>query len=254
MQLRILGCSGGIGEGLNTTCYLLDGTVLIDAGTGAGELSHPEMCALNHVFLTHSHLDHVAGLPLLVDTMFDCLDEPLLVHAQEATITALQEHLLNWTIWPNFAELPNKHNPVMTYQSFVPGDETEAEGAFFQAIPVEHVVPCVAYAVHKEGRTFCFSGDTTTNDSLWKGLNALERLDLLLVECAFPNAKEELSKLAKHYCPSLLAEDLKKLRHRPRVAITHMKPGGEEQIWAELEDAIQGFDLIRVRPGDVFEI
>ena len=38
ITLRLLGCSGGIGgTGRRTTCYGLDDTVLIDAGTGAGD-------------------------------------------------------------------------------------------------------------------------------------------------------------------------------------------------------------------------
>ena len=70
MRLRVLGCSGGIGPGLRTTSYLLDDTILIDAGTGVGDLTMEEMCGVRHVFLTHSHLDHVAGLPLLIATVF----------------------------------------------------------------------------------------------------------------------------------------------------------------------------------------
>ena len=39
MKLRILGCSGGISGDLRTTSMLLDHDVLIDAGTGVGDLS-----------------------------------------------------------------------------------------------------------------------------------------------------------------------------------------------------------------------
>jgi len=68
IKLKILGCSGGIGgEHLRTTSLLVDDDVLIDAGTGVGDLSIAEMARIDHVFLTHTHLDHIACLPLMID-------------------------------------------------------------------------------------------------------------------------------------------------------------------------------------------
>lgn len=253
MQLRVLGCSGGTGPGLRTTSYLLDKSILIDAGTGVGDLSLEEACAVRHVFLTHSHLDHVAGLPLLVDTVFCCLSTALIVHAQPVTIQALKDHLLNWTIWPDFAELPDKDNAKLAYAPMEVGDVVEVDGRTFEMIPGNHVVPSVAYVVSDGEKTFCFSGDTTTNDTLWAGLNARESLDLLIVECAFPNKLEELAGLAKHYCPKLLAADLAKLQHRPRLGITHLQSGGEDLIYAECEEAIRGFDMFRLTHGALLE-
>jgi ribonuclease BN (tRNA processing enzyme) len=254
MQLRILGCSGGIGAGLRTTSYLLGDDVLIDAGTGVGALTYPELKKIRHVFLSHSHLDHVAALPLLVDTIFEALTTPLVVHGQPETIQALKDHVLNGTIWPDFAELPSKHSPVLVYEPQRPGEHVKVHGRTFSMIPVNHVVPSVAWVVQERSRVFCFSGDTTTNDTLWEGLNALPRLDLLLIECGFPNANMELARLAKHYCPTFLAADLQRLRHRPRVAITHFKPGGEEDSWRECVALIEGRDLIRVEHNAVLEI
>jgi phosphoribosyl 1,2-cyclic phosphodiesterase len=60
MKLRILGCSGGIGGVARTTSMLLDDNVLIDAGTGVGDLGLSELVRIDHVFVTHSHLDHIA--------------------------------------------------------------------------------------------------------------------------------------------------------------------------------------------------
>jgi ribonuclease BN (tRNA processing enzyme) len=254
MRLKMLGCSGGISAGNRTTCYGVGDHVLLDCGTGVGALRRDEMCAVRHVFLTHTHVDHVLGLPLLLDTVFDCVRRPLVVHGQPETIKALKEHILNWTIWPDFAELPNSNDPVLAYEPMEPGDEVVVEGHTVTMIPVSHVVPTAAYVVSKEGRTFCFSGDTGPNDTLWEGLNALDRLDLLLIECAFPNSHAELCRLAKHYCPRMLAEDLAKLRHRPRVVITHMKPGGEETTWRECQEEIEGFDLVRARQDETYQV
>ena len=69
MKLKILGCSGGIGGELRTTSMLLDHDVLVDAGTGVGDLSVAELAQIDHIFLTHSHMDHIVCIPLLLDKL-----------------------------------------------------------------------------------------------------------------------------------------------------------------------------------------
>ena len=76
MRLKILGCSGGIGGTLRTTSMLLDENILIDAGTGVGDLSLDELTKIDHVFVTHSHLDHVTSIPFIVDSVGYMRDKP----------------------------------------------------------------------------------------------------------------------------------------------------------------------------------
>jgi len=254
MRVRVLGCSGGIGRGLRTTSLLIDDDVLIDAGTGVGELTLEEMTRIRHIFLTHSHLDHITSIPLLVDSIFDHIKEPLVIHGQAATLEVLRKHVFNWEIWPDFAQLPHPDRPVMRYAAFAPGEVHTLEGRSFQTIPVNHIVPAVAYRVESASGAFAFSGDTTTNDTFWEALNAHSRLDLLMVETAFENANLELSKLAKHYCPSLLAADLVKLKHRPEIYLTHFNPGREDTIFAECQAALPELELRRLADGDAFQV
>ena len=249
MKIRILGCSGGVGQGLRTTSLLVDEDILIDAGSGVGDLSLGEMAAIRHVFLTHSHLDHIAYIPLMLDSIFEERAEPLVVHGQPETLEALQQHIFNWVIWPDFSRLPSTDRPVLCYETMMPGQVLDMGGRSFEMIPVEHAVPAVGYRVECSTGVFAFSGDTSTNDSFWAGLNAHERLDLLIVETAFCNADIAISRLAKHYCPSLLAEDLKKLRHRPEIYITHNKPGAEDVIFAECLEALGDHKLHRLIGG-----
>ena len=254
MQLRVLGCSGGIGQGLRTTSLLLDDDILIDAGSGVGDLSLDEMARIRHVFLTHSHLDHIAFIPLLIDSIFDRCETPLTIHGQAETLQALQQHIFNWVIWPDFHKLPTPQRPVMQYQVMKPGLAVTLAGRSLDMIPVVHAVPAVGYRIACPGGVIAFSGDTSTNDSFWSGLNAHERLDVLIVETAFANDDHAISRLAKHYCPTLLAEDIKKLRHRPRIYITHNKPGEEDVIIAECRTALADHDIHRLNSGDVITL
>ena len=257
MQLRVLGCSGGIGQHLRTSSYLIDDDILLDAGTGVGDMSLDDMRKLKHIFITHSHMDHIASIPLLVDTLFSDLNEqqPLIVHAQKETIDTFKKHIFNWEIWPDFTELPNKHEPVITFRSMKPGDIIDIEGRSIEMIPANHTVPAVSYAVKADDSVLVYSGDTTTNDSLWQVLNQYDHVDLMIIETAFANHDLELAKLAHHYCPSLLADDLKKLKHNPKIGISHLKPGEEKTIMDECRAAIEPHrELHQLSSNDLFQI
>lgn len=254
MEIRILGCSGGIGDGLQTTSFLLDEDILLDAGSGVTALSLAEMARIRHIFLTHSHLDHILAIPLLLDSVFGQIDTPILVHALPETLRALQEHVFNNVIWPDFTRLPTPEQPVLKFSAMQPGETLWLGARSFEMLPVHHVVPAVGYRVSCAGGAFAFSGDTTSNDSFWSLLNDGLALDLLFVEAAFPDAERELSQLAKHYCPSLLAGDLARLQHQPQIWLTHAKPGAEELIYREVCERTGRNDLRQLRGGERFTL
>ena len=253
MKLKILGCSGGIGGNYRTTSMLLDHDVLIDAGTGVGDLSLAELCMIDHVFVSHSHLDHVASIPLMVDSVGYMRDKPLTIYATEATIEILRQHLFNWKIWPDFTQIPNARQPFMRYQPIQLGKAVKLGGRKITALPANHVVPTVGFQIDSGQASLVFSSDTTTNDALWEVVNRITNLRYLIVECAFPNAEKELAVLSKHLCPSLLAEELNKLKLDPEIYITHLKPGETDLIMQEIKVCAPGIETKMLQNGQVFE-
>jgi ribonuclease BN (tRNA processing enzyme) len=199
-------------------------------------------------------MDHIAALPLLADSMFGVHAEPIVIHAQEKTIKALKTHIFNWIIWPDFSELPNTDNPCIRFELMQPGEVVKIRHREFEMVPVNHTVPGVGYIVKDPRATVAFSGDTTTNDSLWQRLNQYEKLDILYIESAFANHDVEISRVSKHYCPSLLAEDLQKLDHRPQLWLTHFKPGEEDLIYDECVAALPEFSVNRLSGGELFKL
>lgn len=254
MRLRVLGCSGGIGSALRTTSFLLDDDILIDAGTGTGDLCQEELRRIRHIFLTHSHLDHIAGLPLLVDTLLGFTDRPLTIHALPETVDALQQHIFNWKIWPDFAELPDKDHPSMRYRPMTVGESVELDSRTITMLPASHTVPACGYAIRVDTGTLAFSGDTSTNDSLWPVLNRIADLKILLIECAFANKDCKLASVSRHYCPSTLAADLAKLTVSPEIIISHLKPGNEALIMQECHSAMPALNLRRLKGEDRIEL
>ncbi len=240
MKLKVLGCSGGIGGNLRTTSFLLDHDVLIDAGTGAMNLSVAELMLIDHVFITHSHLDHIASIPFLVDTVGGMRDKPITLHATEKTLNALKEHIFNWLIWPDFNHIPTKDKPFMIYAPFSVGETIALGERKITALPANHVVPAVGFQLDSGRHSLVFSGDTTTNDALWTEVNKIENLSHLIIETAFSNKELDLAVAAKHLVPSLLVEELKKLKKTAQIYVTHLKPGEIELIMSEIErDAVE---------------
>ena len=254
MRIRVLGCSGGIGARARTTSFLLDHDVLIDAGTGVEDLTVDELAAIDHVFLTHSHLDHIAALPLLVDSVGGLRSRPIVIHALPETIAALRQHIFNWVIWPDFTEIPHYERPWMRFEPIATGAIVELGGRFVRALPANHTVPALGYAVYNAHGALAFSGDTSTSDEFWRVVNGIANLRYLIIETAFPNRDQDLAVTAKHLYPIQLGVELEKLSAGPEILVTHLKPSDRWVTEREI-GAWAGRHAPRVlERGDVFEL
>jgi ribonuclease BN (tRNA processing enzyme) len=253
MRLKVLGCSGGIGGNLRTTSMLLDHDILIDAGTGVGDLLVAELSVIDHIFVTHSHMDHVNSIPFLADTVGWMREKPITVHATAETIAILKEHLFNWLLWPDFAQIPDATNPVLRYETIVLGKTVELDGRRITPLPANHVVPAVGFRIDSGRASLVFTGDTTTNDPLWRQVNRIDNLRYLIIETAFCNSDKELAVTSKHLCPSMLAEELSKLERPAEIYITHLKPGEIELTMREVEECAAKWRPRMLQHSQVFE-
>jgi ribonuclease BN (tRNA processing enzyme) len=237
MKIRVLGCSGGIGGSLRTTSFLIDEDILLDAGTGVGDMSLEQLARIDHIFVSHSHLDHVTSIPFLVDTVCWMRGSPIKVYGIKETLDILRAHLFNWKIWPDFTQIPNADKPFMVYREIKVGEAIDLRGRRFTPIPANHTVPAVGYKMENSRGALIFSGDTSTNDALWKVVNSTENLKYLIIETAFSNKERDIAVASKHLCPRMLAEELEKMRVRPEVFITHLKPGEGALTMREVGEA-----------------
>jgi ribonuclease BN (tRNA processing enzyme) len=234
MRFRVLGCSGGIGGGRQTTSFLIDDDILIDAGSGVTRLTLDELMRIRHVFITHTHLDHIMALPSLMDSVGVGMAPPLSVHGLPEVIATLRQHVFNWEIWPNFEKVPTQEHPFMCFFELAVAKTVELDGRKITAIPANHGRPAVGYLIQGAEGSLLFSGDTASHAGLWQVANDCPDLRYLLVECSFANDQCNVAEAANHYCPATLLPDLARLKPGVEVWITHLKPGNETDIMAEL--------------------
>jgi ribonuclease BN (tRNA processing enzyme) len=254
MKLTVLGCSGGIGSGRHTTSLLVDDDVLLDAGSGITTLDFEQLLKIDHVFVTHAHLDHVLGLPLLLDSVGDLRGSPLTVHALPEVLEVLSEHLFNWKLWPDFREIPRREAPWLRFAPLGFGEALTIKGRTFRPLRVNHVVPACGLHVCAAAGSLVFSGDTTTSETFVAALNSISDLRHLIIETSFENALVEIAKASKHHWPDSLAAELQRLSVEPEVWITHLKPGNESAIMNELREAAPGWGVEALMQGQVIEI
>lgn len=248
--LTVLGCSGGIGSHRRTTSFLLNEDTLIDCGTGVGDLTLEQLAKVDRVFLTHSHLDHIACLPLLLDSVGSERMKPVAVFGLAETLGHIDQHIFNDVIWPDFTQIPSPDQPWMSLHPISVGDSINiGSNIHITALPACHSVAAIGYAITSENSTLVFSGDTGPCAEFWKALKKLNNLTHVLVECSFVNNEAALAKISGHYHPESLVEMLNK--HAPskvQVWISHLKPGSEQAILEQITPAITN-EINALAPG-----
>lgn len=251
--IRVLGCSGSIAEGCRTTAFLLDDDVLIDAGTGVGDLALDELERIDDILLSHAHLDHVLGVPLLADSVMRRRRgrPPIRVHALPATLTTLRQHLFNDQLWPDFTRLPSCEQPVLSLHPLAMGQTLTlgAKARQITVLPAAHTVAAVGYAVQGETGAWVFTGDTGPNPALWQALRD-HAVVQLVIESAFSEQDRGLAADSGHHCPSSLAAELRQLPAGAQVLLTHVKPGEELAVMSDAAARCPGLRLRLLRAGE----
>ena len=234
--IRILGSFGTKTVGQGTTCIQVSPKVLIDAGNIINTLGD-EAKKIEHVFLTHSHVDHIVDLPFLIDLYYADQKHTLQIYALKETIESLKNHLFNFEFYPDFSQinLQNSTSKALEFNVIEFDKEYEIDDVILTPFQTNHTVASCGYIITKAKRSIMFSADTYCNDRMWEILNQDKRINALITEVSFPSDMEALATASKHYTPRLLHEDLQKLqRHDLVVHLMHLKPNYFDAIKQEI--------------------
>jgi len=241
--------------GFNTTSFLLNGRVLIDAGTITTQLSMEEQRNIDHILITHAHLDHVKDIMFLADNLaYLQKDRPVMVYGTPHIIDALRDHLFNGVIWPDFSTLPSSEEPILKFTNITPGERITLNNLEVTAITVHHVVETVGYLVEAEEGAVLFIGDTGPTEEIWNVASTAESLKAIFIETSLPDDMMEIADVTGHLTPSILEQELKKLNAgHPDIYLYHMKLPYHKPIQNEIA-LIRGRNIHILQDGMVIRV
>jgi ribonuclease BN (tRNA processing enzyme) len=256
MKLRIIGCHGGESPKHLTTCFRIDEHILLDAGAVTRGLEVSEQLKIDHIVISHSHLDHIKDLAILADNVIGGRKGPVTVHCSPDTAEVLTRFYFNNRTWPDFTRIPTPDNPVIRIEVFETGRPFKFGGYTFDTVKVNHPVHCVATFVSSSKGTLVYSGDTGATEELWPKINAVKNLKGFIYEVSFPNEMPELAQVSGHLTPQTMAEELRANYRQPAsvpIFIYHLKPPTYDVTLKQVK-ALKDKRLIVLKPKDEYEL
>ena len=255
MRIRVLGCHGAELSNHSTCGFLINGSVLMDAGTVCSSLTLSEQRKIRYILISHIHADHIKGLPFLSENLYtDKMRKPVVILSIPKVLDGLKKNLFNNQIWPDFTALPNRQNPVFRLKALREGEGVKLDGLEVKAFAVNHIVPCSGFLIRENKSSLLYAGDTYETETIWKAAAEDTHLKAAMIETSFPNALENLAVASKHLTPKLLLQEFSKIGkpHLP-LYIYHMKPRYLERIRREVKQ-LNVERLKILKDGETFEV
>ena len=234
MKLKVLGGHGGLSQGHLTTSFLIDDKILIDAGSVASSLSIPDQAKINHILISHGHLDHIKDLAFMCDNCFTLRDRAFEVYTHKTVKEIIHRHLFNDIVWPDFTKIPSpdrpmiKINPILEETFFI-------EDYSITSVKVNHAQDALGFIIEKNDVALLFTLDTGPTDKIWEVSRGIKNLKGIFTEVSFPNNQAEVATVSHHHTPNSLMRELSKMPPNIPVIITHMKPYFKDEIISELD-------------------
>ena len=255
MKIKVLGCSGAEFPGHNPSSFLLGDRILFDAGSLTNILDAKNQLKVEHIFITHAHLDHVTGIPYLAENIaFLNMRRRVNIISIPYVMKIIKRHLLNGSVWPDFTAIPDAHHGILRLIELKTGTSMKINNYTITPYKVNHTVPAVGYLVEdKRKRRFFYTGDTGPSVDTWEKVGD-KKLQFLIIEVSFPNRMEEFAIKTGHLTPLLIKKELLKMKHPPeRIYITHLKPQFFKTVKAELQE-LRIKNLRLLRDGETLEV
>ncbi len=259
MEIRVLGCYGSQIPGYGLTGFLIDAKTLLDAGAVTSVLTLEEQAGVDHILITHAHLDHIRELASLVDNLcYLNREDPLTVVGTPLLIETLKKHIFNGIIWPDFSAIPSTEKPVLRYVAIRPGEKLQLGRLSVAVVPVNHKVETVAYVVetgqNDDRVAAVFVGDTGPTDEIWRVAGKVDGIRAIFVETSLPEELRDVAELSGHLTPAGLAGELEKLGPFDHgIYLYHMKIQYREKIRREI-DLLRIANIHLLQDGQVIRI
>lgn len=235
MIVRIIGGHGGVSPGARATSYLINGKLLVDAGSVGEGIVISEQVAIDHILISHAHLDHIKDLAFISDNCFGLRKKPFQIYSNEFVKNAIKEHLMNDVVWPDFSKLPNAKNPTIKF-NIIESEKNVTIGEYkILPVPVNHPGNALGFIIEKGSKAVLFTQDTGPTDRIWKVAKKKKNLKAIFTEVSFPNSMQKVATISQHHTPKTLSEEIKKMPKNIPIFVGHLKPNYQTQLYKEIE-------------------
>jgi ribonuclease BN (tRNA processing enzyme) len=234
MQVTFLGTGSAMPTGERVQTGLLVESagppLLVDCGSGVlHRLAGTDVGygAVDHVLLTHHHLDHLADLLPLLKAKWLAGSETLDVAGPPGTRELLSDLLSVHDYLRDRVDL--------SIEEVTPEDAPfEFAGYNVDAVETVHSMPCHAYRITRGGPAFTFSGDTEATEEV---ADLADGSAVLVHDCSFPDSVD----VSNHPTPAQLGAVLAG-REFGTVYLTHLYPHTDGEHDGMLESIAEGYD------------
>ncbi len=253
--MKICQIPSSVGDGRsrqNLLSWLVNDSVAIDAGSLGILTPLDRQRLVRHVFLTHTHIDHIATLPVFLDNVYSTDERCPTIYGSAATLNCLQQHIFNNQVWPDFVALSDIAPPFLKLQEIQAGSPLQIEDLTITPLAVAHTVPTLSYLVSDRDGTVAMIADTNQPETVISAVHDLASLRAVFLECSFPNELDALARKSQHQTPQLFAKQIAQLPAHVEIYATHLKPAYDKHIQEELE-ALSDPRIRLLQPGITYE-
>lgn len=248
MMVRVIGGHGGVSPGFNSTSYLIDGKLLIDAGSCASGIQISEQVLIDNILISHPHLDHIKDLAFICDNCFGLRDKPFEVFTNKTVKDAIMKHILNDYIWPDFSKLPSPDKPTMRFNDIPVGSVSEIGGYEVLPVPVNHPCDAMGFIITKGNKTIVFTQDTGPTEKIWEVAKTYDNIKAVFCEVSFPNALLQVAIDSQHHTPNSLKAEISKMPPDVPIFLGHLKPNFQDELYKEIDQL--GNDRLTILGSD----
>lgn len=235
MLVRVIGGHGGVSPGFRATSYLIDGKLLIDAGSVASGINIAEQVLIDYILISHPHLDHIKDLAFIYDNCFGLKPIPFAVYSSHITCDAIKDHIMNDLIWPDFSKLPSDKNPTITFQSLEANQQIVLGDYSIRAVPVNHQGGAFGFIVTRKDKSVLFTQDTGPTEEIWQVAKTYKNLKAIFTEVSFPNSMNQIALASLHHTPISMGHEISKMPLDVPIFLGHLKPNFQELLFKEID-------------------
>ena len=224
----------GVGRDQFLITYLINDTVVIDAGCIGFFGGAEEQAKVRHVLISHTHMDHVASLPIFVENCYDGRADCVTIHASRAVLDCLQSDIFNGRIWPDFIGMSSPQTPFLKVETIESGRAIRLDGLEITPVAVDHLVPTLGFVIDDGRSTVVIASDTGPTDELWRVARRRPNLKAVFLEAAFPDKMQGLADISKHLTSAGFGVEAGKVGPGVEMIAVHIKARFRDEILAEL--------------------